>query len=166
MSGGLRRGVRDHAVTQWPAASGQQGSIFEEVSREASQAASILRLSFQSAQPHGCSAGTVRPAHYKRGPRADLHRVAHLHRRRRLVSRLRPDSGSGRNFYGTTDVGGASNRGTVFRLSPAGSGWVLTTLYSFQCQDDGGFVFGGVIFGPDGALYGTTYECGKDDHGV
>ncbi len=70
------------------------------------------------------------------------------------------------NFYGTTDVGGASNRGTVFRLSRAGSGWVLTTLYSFQCQDDGGYVFGGVIFGPDGALYGTTYECGKDDHGV
>ncbi len=70
------------------------------------------------------------------------------------------------NFYGTTDVGGASNRGTVFRLSPAGSGWVLTTLYSFQCQDDGGFVFGGVVFGPDGALYGTTYECGQYDHGV
>jgi uncharacterized repeat protein (TIGR03803 family) len=70
------------------------------------------------------------------------------------------------NFYGTTDVGGASDRGTVFRLSRAGSGWILTTLYSFQCQDDGGFVFGGVSFGPDGALYGTTYECGKDDHGV
>jgi uncharacterized repeat protein (TIGR03803 family) len=80
------------------------------------------------------------------------------------VSGLTPDRAG--NFYGTTDVGGASNRGTVFRLSPAGSGWVLTTLYSFQCQDDGGFVFGGVVFGPDGALYGTTYECGQYDHGV
>lgn len=70
------------------------------------------------------------------------------------------------NFYGTTDVGGASNRGTVFRLSRAGSGWVLTTLYSFTCQADGGYVFGGVVFGSDGALYGTTYECGEYDHGV
>ena len=80
------------------------------------------------------------------------------------VSGLTPDRAG--NFYGTTDVGGASNRGTVFRLSRAGSGWILTTLYSFQCQADGGFVFGGVTFGPDGALYGTTYECGKYDHGV
>ena len=80
------------------------------------------------------------------------------------VSGLTPDRAG--NFYGTTDVGGASNRGTVYRLSPAGSGWVLTTLYSFQCQDDGGFVFGGVVFGPDGSLYGTTYECGQYDHGV
>jgi uncharacterized repeat protein (TIGR03803 family) len=32
------------------------------------------------------------------------------------VSGLTPDRAG--NFYGTTDVGGASNRGTVFRLSP------------------------------------------------
>ena len=70
------------------------------------------------------------------------------------------------NFYGTTDAGGASNRGTVFRLSHAGSGWVLTTLYSFQGQNDGCFPFAGVVFGPDGALYGMTYECGQYDHGT
>jgi len=70
------------------------------------------------------------------------------------------------NFYGTTDAGGAIDRGTVFRLSRAGSGWILTTLYSFQGQADGCFPSAGVVFGPDGALYGTTYECGQYGHGT
>ena len=71
------------------------------------------------------------------------------------------------NFYGTTDVGGTSNQGTVFRLSHEGSGWILTTLYSFKGgQNDGCYVASGVVFGPDGALYGTTYECGTYDHGT
>ena len=70
------------------------------------------------------------------------------------------------NFYGTTDVGGTGNRGTVYRLSHKGSGWILTTLYSFSGKDDGGYVYAGVAFGPDGALYGTTGYGGQDDHGV
>ena len=70
------------------------------------------------------------------------------------------------NFYGTTDVGGTSNRGTVFKLSRKGSGWILTTLYSFTCKDDGGYLGSGVVFGPDGSLYGTASECGQYDHGT
>lgn len=70
------------------------------------------------------------------------------------------------NLYSTTDVGGASNRGTVFKLSRAGSGWALTTLYSFTGQEDGGYAYSGVVFGPGGALYGTTGYGGQDDHGV
>lgn len=71
------------------------------------------------------------------------------------------------NFYGTTDAGGTQNRGSVFRLSRAGSGWILTTLYSFQAgQSDGCYAFAGVVFGPDGALYGTTDECGQYGHGI
>ena len=35
---------------------------------------------------------------------------------------------TGGGLYGTTDVGGASDNGTVFRLTPGGG---LTTLYSF-----------------------------------
>src|SRR5579863_2151808 len=31
------------------------------------------------------------------------------------------------NFYGTAMSGGEGNSGTVFKLSRAGSGWVLTT---------------------------------------
>jgi len=59
------------------------------------------------------------------------------------------------NLYGTTAEGGAHGYGVVFRLSHAGSGWVLTPLYSFD-GSDGGYPISGVVFGPDGALYGTT----------
>src|SRR5580658_10370104 len=39
------------------------------------------------------------------------------------------------NFYGITTYDGAGGYGTVFRLSRAGSGWVLTPLYSFTSAD-------------------------------
>src|SRR5579859_2035606 len=35
------------------------------------------------------------------------------------------------NFYGTTQIGGANNYGTVFQMTAAG---MLTTLYSFCSQ--------------------------------
>lgn len=42
---------------------------------------------------------------------------------------LTPDHAG--NFYGTAWAGGTYGYGTVFKLSHSGSGWVLTTLYSF-----------------------------------
>ena len=49
------------------------------------------------------------------------------------------------NFYGTTSAGGTGGFGTVFELSPNGSGgWNLRTLYSFTGQDDGGTPFSGL----------------------
>ena len=61
-------------------------------------------------------------------------------------------------LYGAT-VAGGNGGGTVFRLSRAGSGWVLTTLYAFRGTTDGSSP-GMVVFGPDGALYGTTSAGG------
>jgi uncharacterized repeat protein (TIGR03803 family) len=61
-------------------------------------------------------------------------------------------------LYGTTFVGGTSGFGTVFKLTPSGSGWVLTSLYNFAGSKDGACPWSRVIFGPDGALYGTTTE--------
>ncbi len=58
------------------------------------------------------------------------------------------------DLYGTTYQGGLGY-GTVYKLSRAGSGWRLTSLYMFH-GDDGDYPQGGVVFGPDGALYGTT----------
>ena len=59
------------------------------------------------------------------------------------------------NFYGTTGSGGAFARGTVFRITPAGS---LTILYSFcaqaNCTDGAGP--GWLVLASDGNLYGTT----------
>ena len=72
------------------------------------------------------------------------------------------------NFYGTASAGGGYERkGVVFRLSASGSGWVLTPLHSFRGEpNDGAEPFGGVIIGPDGSLYGTTFEGGQYDAGT
>jgi len=67
---------------------------------------------------------------------------------------LTPD-GHG-NYYGTTLGGGAHDAGTVFKMSPHGSSWILSTLYSFTGSADGGAPTTGVTFGPDGTLYGAS----------
>jgi len=68
------------------------------------------------------------------------------------------------NFYGTTYSGGLGV-GTVFKLSHRGSGWVLTPLYAFR-NHDGADPQLGLIFGPDGTLYGTTSLGGDTGFGV
>jgi hypothetical protein len=71
------------------------------------------------------------------------------------------------NFYGTTSIGGAAygtaGYGTVFKLSRAGTGWILNTIYTFRGGDDGANPYAGVVFGPDGALYGTTSNFGDPE---
>jgi len=65
------------------------------------------------------------------------------------------------NLYGTTSGGGARGAGTVFQLSPSGSGWTETTLYNFQGGGyEGAYPFGGVTFDHSGNLYGTTTGWG------
>jgi uncharacterized repeat protein (TIGR03803 family) len=73
------------------------------------------------------------------------------------------------NIYGTTYYGGrygSSGPGTVFKLTRRGSSWTLTSLYDFSGQADGGKPYGGVVFGPDGALYGTASSGGFYGYGV
>jgi len=68
------------------------------------------------------------------------------------------------NLYGTARSGGQTGPncgndygcGTVFKLTPAGSGWTFSTIYPFAGGLDGDTPVGRVIFGPDGNLYGTT----------
>jgi len=64
------------------------------------------------------------------------------------------------NLYGTTNLGGASNGGVVFKLTPKGK---YTVLYSFCSQSgctDGGYPAAGLVFDRKGNLYGTTYNGG------
>jgi uncharacterized repeat protein (TIGR03803 family) len=69
------------------------------------------------------------------------------------------------NLYGATETGGgtdcSSGCGTVFELSPNGSGgWTETILYSFQGGSDGAGPSAGLIFDQAGNLYGTTQGGG------
>lgn len=66
-------------------------------------------------------------------------------------------------MYGTTASGGTANWGTVFQLVPptvSGGAWTENVLYSFTGGNDGRQPSSGVVFGTDGALYGTTYDGG------
>ena len=56
------------------------------------------------------------------------------------------------SFYGTTISGGAYGWGAIFKMSPLG---VLTNLYSFTANTNC-YPYGGLTWGNDGKLYGTT----------
>ncbi len=75
---------------------------------------------------------------------------------------------AGGNVYGTTYYGGTSylGYGVVFKLTHRGSGWVQSVLYDFSGGNDGGNPYGGVVFGPDGSLYGTASGGGLYGEGV
>ena len=61
------------------------------------------------------------------------------------------------NLYGTTELGGAYNQGTVFELTPNPDGtWTENLLYSFTGGADGGQPSAGLIFDAAFNLYGTT----------
>ena len=70
------------------------------------------------------------------------------------------------NLYGTTFGGGASNCGTVYELSPNGSGWTEKVIYNFQCGADGDDPVGGLILDAAGNLYGTTNFGGANQGGT
>ncbi len=68
------------------------------------------------------------------------------------------------NLFGTTNSGGASFAGTVYKLSATGQ---LTVLHSFSYNTgDGSIPFAGVTLDPGGNLYGTTLLGGTYGQGV
>jgi uncharacterized repeat protein (TIGR03803 family) len=68
------------------------------------------------------------------------------------------------NFYATTSSGGASNQGTVLKITPAGT---ETVLYSFLGgSGDGSGPQGTLIQANDGVLYGTTVQGGSNSSGT
>lgn len=79
------------------------------------------------------------------------------------------------NLYGTAIIGGVQGGcqfvdyygcGVVFKLSPSGSGWTESVLYTFTGGADGGSPVGGLIFGPSGNLYGATTFGGNGGGGT
>jgi uncharacterized repeat protein (TIGR03803 family) len=70
------------------------------------------------------------------------------------------------NLFGTTSNGGASNYGTVFKITPSGK---ESVLYSFCKQSgckDGRNPFAGLVFDHKGNLYGTTLYGGAANYGT
>jgi len=78
----------------------------------------------------------------------------------------------GGNLYGTTYGGGLYGFGSVFELSPNGSGgWTETVLYSFcpaggSCADGQNPTFSSLVFDSKGNIYGTAYAGGAKGNGV
>ena len=69
------------------------------------------------------------------------------------------------NLYGTASGGGGGDCGgcgVVYKLRQLHSGWLFTPIYTFQghAKQDGEQPTARVVFGPDGALYGTTASGG------
>lgn len=67
-------------------------------------------------------------------------------------------------LYGTTVLGGAHGKGTVYKLTPAtGSAWTESVLYSFgSATNDGSVPRAGVVFGStQSTLYGVTTTGGS-----
>jgi uncharacterized repeat protein (TIGR03803 family) len=72
------------------------------------------------------------------------------------------------NLYGATYGGGIHSYGTVFEMTPNGSGgWKEKVLHSFNHNGtDGYYPQAGVIIDAAGNLYGVTSEGGVDDDGL
>jgi len=74
------------------------------------------------------------------------------------------------NLYGATLYGGLANGcygtgcGVIFKMSLRNSSWIFSPLYTFTGAGDGAFPDARVVFGPNGALYGSTITGGNGDY--
>ncbi len=70
-------------------------------------------------------------------------------------------------LFGTTIKGGPTDQGTVFKLTPSGSSYTESIVYSFAGgSSDGAYPYAGLIIDKKGGLYGTTINGGSANNGV
>jgi len=71
------------------------------------------------------------------------------------------------NVYGTTSSGGSHENGSVYKLTPSGGGWTLTTLYDFpNASNDGANPISPPLLDSAGNLYGTASTDGPAGFGT
>jgi uncharacterized repeat protein (TIGR03803 family) len=102
------------------------------------------------------NAGTV----FKITPTGDLNTIYSFCARTNCIDGYQPDAGlvqgTDGNLYGTTQIGGANDYGTVFKITLSGN---LTTVYSFCAQTnctDGSYPNTALVEVSDGTFYGTA----------
>ena len=66
-------------------------------------------------------------------------------------------------ILGSSGFGGSHNFGTIFKLTPAGSGYVESVLYSFAGGASGQEPQAGLTIDKHGAIYGTTMFGGSNE---
>lgn len=66
------------------------------------------------------------------------------------------------NFYGTAEMGGTHDQGTIYKISPSGN---FTTLHTFS-GDDGAAPRARLMQASDGNFYGTTLNGGANGGGT
>ena len=69
------------------------------------------------------------------------------------------------NLYGPAECCDL-NYGAVYEVERLGSFWLTSPLYDFKGGNDASLPGVGVVFGPDGLLYGTTYQGGTHNNGT
>jgi uncharacterized repeat protein (TIGR03803 family) len=70
------------------------------------------------------------------------------------------------NLYGTTQLCGTDEVGTVFRLTPTIGQWQMSVIHTFTGAVDGAYPLTGVVFDSAGNLWGTTYYGGLFGNGT
>jgi uncharacterized repeat protein (TIGR03803 family) len=69
-------------------------------------------------------------------------------------------------LYGSTLYGGPADNGTIYKLTPSGTTYVVSFLYGFNGGNDGANPLGALILDKHGALYGTTQNGGASGFGI
>ena len=69
------------------------------------------------------------------------------------------------NFYGAATEGGSQGGGSIFELTPAGSGWNFTAIDSLAGWGISG-TFRNLMLSSSGTLYATTHCDGQDSAGT
>ncbi len=69
------------------------------------------------------------------------------------------------NFYGAATEGGSQGGGSIFELTPAGSGWNFTPIQSLAGSGISG-TFRNLMLSSSGTLYATTHCDGQDSAGT
>jgi uncharacterized repeat protein (TIGR03803 family) len=65
------------------------------------------------------------------------------------------------DLYGTTQLNGANDEGSVFKLTPQNGSWVYTSLHDFTFFPDGAEPKGNLLMDSSGNLYGMTSYGGQ-----